>query len=57
MVTGDEWARALFRNGSLNELAKGISGSAEKIFTYLKNIEHDYKSLRFQFRRIMQKII
>lgn len=57
MVTGDEWARALFINGSSNELAKKISGSAEKVLTYLKSVERDYKSLRFQFQRIARKIL
>lgn len=57
MVTGDEWVRAIFRNGGSTELAKKISGSAEKVLTHLKSVERDYKSLRFQFQRIMQKIL
>lgn len=57
MVTGDEWVRAIFRNGGSTESAKGISVSAEKVLTHLKSIEQDYRSLYSKIKRIALKIL
>lgn len=57
MIAGDEWVRAIFRNGGSTESAKRISGSAEKVLTHLKSIEQDYRSLYSQFKRIARKIL
>jgi SAM-dependent methyltransferase len=57
MKAGDEWVRAIFRNGSSTESAKRIPGSAEKVLTYLKSVDRDYRSLYSQFNRIARKIL
>lgn len=57
MITGDEWVRLIFRDGSSAESGKKISGSAEKVLTYLKSVDRDYRSLYSQFKRIARKIL
>lgn len=57
MIAGDEWVRALFRNGHSAKSLKNISGAAEKVFMHIKSIERDYKSLCSQFQRIARKIL
>jgi len=56
-LAGDEWVRAIFRNDHSTESGKKISDSAEKVLTYLKSVERDYRSLNSQFNRIARKIL
>lgn len=57
MIVGDEWVRAIFRNDGLPASAKGVSGSAEKVWAHLKGVELDYRSFSSQFKRIARKIL
>jgi len=57
MIAGDEWVRAIFRNGNSDHSGKKISGSAEKVLKHLRSVENDYRTLSSQFRRITRKIL
>ena len=60
MIVGDGWVRAIFRKvGIANLERKSYSDSnvAEKVMTYLKTVESDFKSVSSQIYRLMRKLL